>query len=298
VCIIIIAFGTNRHYAARYKISFPAIFTGIIDSSFKIQYQDMSGMLRQEYTTLVLDLGGVLANYTTKNTVGLPGRQIKAALDSPYWHDYERGRTSDHECYESICQEFGIDFETWTEVLKQMKDGLQPNTALISSIKELRELFPKVKVFCLSNIPAFEFDALKDKIESWGIIDEFIASSAVHQRKPDMAIYEECLKIVRSSASSCIFVDDKTESVIAAQALGFKGIVFDNTDSLVRDLHNLFGHPVARAKTFLEDNAKRLFCTLNTGHMQPDNYSQLIILQNTGNMYVSYQVPCLLAVDS
>ncbi|RGP73131.1 hypothetical protein FLONG3_6447 [Fusarium longipes] len=240
-------------------------------------------MMQHKYSTLVLDLGNVLVNYKAPNIIDLSGRQMKAALDSPYWHDYERGRTSKRECYESVCSEFDIDPETWTEALKQMRHTLQENTTLISSVKEIKELYPDTKVFCLSNIPASELDDLRDKIESWGIIDGFIASSVAHQRKPDMAIYDECLKIIGCSPSSCIFVDDKTENVVTAQVLGFKGIVFDNTKALIRHLHNLFGHPVARAKTFLENNAKNLFCTLSTGHAQPDNYSQLIILQNTGN---------------
>ncbi|XEV02803.1 hypothetical protein FSHL1_008090 [Fusarium sambucinum] len=239
--------------------------------------------MHQEYTTLIFDLGGVLAKYTTRNNVGLAASQIKAALDTSYWHDYEAGRITGDECYKNICQEFGIDIETWTEALGQMrKEGLQVNTALISSIKELRQMHPKTKVFCLSNIPASESDALGDQIQSWGIIDEFIASATIRQRKPDMAAYEECLKIIKTPASFCIFVDDKAENVVAAQALGFKGILFSDTDTLVRDLHNLVGDPVSRAKAFLEDEVKSLFYPMSAGHVLLDNYSQLTILQNTG----------------
>lgn len=214
----------------------------------------------QEYTTLILDLGGVLANFTTKNNVGLRSSLIKAALDSSYWNDYESGRATEAECYENICQEF----------------------------KELRQMYTKTKVFCLSNIPASESDALRDEIQSWGIIDEFIASGVICQRKPDTAAYEECLKIVDTPVSSCIFVDDKAENVVAAQTLGFKGIVFSDTDTLVRDLHNLLVDPVARAKAFLEHKVK------TAGNMLLDNYSQLIMLQNTGIRYVC-QASCLLA---
>ncbi|OBS24839.1 hypothetical protein FPOA_05376 [Fusarium poae] len=237
--------------------------------------------MRQQYTTLILDLGGVLAKYATKNNVGLSASLIKAALDTSYWHDYEAGRITNDECYNKICQEFGIDIETWTEALGQMRrEGLQVNTALISSVKGLRQMHPNTKVFCLSNIPASESDALEHEIQSWGIIDEFIGSATIRQRKPDMAAYEECLKIVKTPVSSCIFVDDKVENVVAAQALGFKSILFNDTETLVRDLYNLIGDPVARAKLFLEDEGKRLFCPMSTTHMLLDNYSQLIILQN------------------
>ncbi|KAM0323995.1 hypothetical protein ACHAPQ_008524 [Fusarium lateritium] len=98
-----------------------------------------------------------------------------------------------------------------------------------------------------------------------------------------MSIFKLFLKAAKTPASSCIFVDDKIENIIMARTLGFKSIHFNGADDLVRVLHNLLGDPVVRAKTFLKDNAKNLFSTLSTGHIQPDNYSQLLILQNTGD---------------
>ncbi|RBR24506.1 uncharacterized protein FIESC28_02702 [Fusarium coffeatum] len=238
---------------------------------------------RQEYTTLVLDLGGVLVNYSTKNTVKVSASLIKSALDSPDWYDYEKGLTSEDDCYTKICKEFGIDLETWIEALEQMREGAEINRLFISSIRALKQTYPRIKVFVLSNIPAPELDALRSEIESWGILDGFIASSDIQERKPDMAIYSKCLERIGVSASSCIFVDDKIDRVVAAQSLGFKGIPLDNTDEFIRRLHNLFGDPVMRAKGFLQRNAKNLFCTLSMGQVQPDNYSQLIIHQNTGD---------------
>jgi FMN phosphatase YigB (HAD superfamily) len=240
-------------------------------------------MHRPNYTTVVLDLGGVLLNYTSKNTVGLTSTQIKSALDSPYWHEYERGGVSRQEAYEQVSQAFKIDLDTWTEALEQMKDGMQPNKALISAIKDLKTAYPAVKICCLSNIPGSELALLKDEIEGWGIIDQFIASSDLQQRKPEMGIYSTFLEKIQEPASNCIFIDDKVGSVVNAQCLGFKGIVFTTTEELIRVLHNMLGDPAARAKTYLNKNAKNLFCTMNTGNLQPDNFSQLLILHHTGD---------------
>ncbi|KAJ4258005.1 hypothetical protein NW762_008142 [Fusarium torreyae] len=235
------------------------------------------------YTTLVLDLHGVLATYLGKSDVSLSISQVKAALDSPFWHDYERGKISKDECYEKTTKTFNFDLTSWTQALEQMRSGMQPNAALISAIREIKKNHPKLKVYCLGNIPRPELDLLKEEIDSWDIIDHFFASSIVKQRKPDIAIYAEFLEKAQVSASSCIFVDDRIESVATAQTLGLRGILFKTADSLITTLHNLLGDPVARAKAYLELNAKDLFCTLSTGQKQPDNYSQLIILQNTGD---------------
>ncbi|KNB19738.1 hypothetical protein FOXG_16945 [Fusarium oxysporum f. sp. lycopersici 4287] len=240
-------------------------------------------MHRANYTTVILDLGGVLINYSSKNTVGLTSTQIKSALDSPYWYEYEKGKVSKQKAYEQVSQAFNIDLETWIEALEQMKDGMQPNRALISAIKYLKTGYPQVRIYCLSNIPGPELTLLKDEIESWGIIDYVVASSDLQQRKPEMCAYSAFLEKLQESAPNCILIDDKVGNVVNAQCLGFKGIVFSNTDELIRVLRNLLGDPVARAKTYLKQNAKNLFCTMNTGNLQPDNFSQLLILYHTGD---------------
>ncbi|KAF5678230.1 hypothetical protein FCIRC_6513 [Fusarium circinatum] len=179
---------------------------------------------------------------------------------------------------------FNIDLETWTEVLEQMKDEVQPNEALISAIKDLKTAFPTVKICCLSDIPGPELALLKDEIQSWGIVDQFVASSDLQQRKPEMGAYSAFLSKIQESAPKCIFIDDKVGSVVNAQGLGFKGIVFSTTDELIRVLHNLLGDPVTRANSYLKQNAKNLFCTMNTGGLQPDNFSQLLISHHTGDL--------------
>ncbi|KAM0354848.1 hypothetical protein ACHAPU_000676 [Fusarium lateritium] len=243
-------------------------------------------MFHHEYDTLILDLGGVLVNHKAKSTTDLSKAQVTGALDCPDWHDYEKDQISRQECYEEICSGFSIDLEGWTKALDQWRQSLKPNATLISAIGELKRMYPQVRVFCLSNVPEPELALLKDEIDSWGIIDEFVASSKLQQRKPDMAVYNGFLNTVRVSASSCILVDSKIENVVTDQALGFKGICSDNADVLIATLHNLLGDPVARAKGFLKHNAKNLFSTLSTGEIQPDNYSQLLILQNTGDRCV------------
>ncbi|KAI8653792.1 hypothetical protein NCS56_01334300 [Fusarium sp. Ph1] len=235
------------------------------------------------FSSLVLDLGGVLLLYSANNVKTLTPRQISNALDSPIWHDYERGKISKKSCYDTICQDFGLNPTAWAEALDAMRASLQPNKELIGEIKKLKLNNPELKVFGLSNIPVDDFQQLKPLIGEWGIFDDFYASGLTGVRKPDAACYERFLEDCKIHSDSCVFVDDRIENVVAAQSLGFRGVHLTDTSSAVATLNNLFGDPVVRGLEFLKRNAKNLFCETNTGEIQRDNYSQLVILEHTGD---------------
>lgn len=235
------------------------------------------------FSSLVLDLGGVLLLYSANNVKTLTSRQISNALDTPIWHDYERGKVSKQSCYDDICREFGFDSNTWAEALDTMRESLQPNKELINEIKRLKSNKPQLQVFGLSNIPVEDSQDLKPLIDEWGIFDDFFASGLTGFRKPDAACYERFLEDCKIPPKACIFVDDRIENVVAAQSLGFRGVHFTDTSSVVATLNNLLGDPVARGLEFLKRNAKNLFCETNAGETQPDNYSQLLILEHTGD---------------
>ncbi|RSL88708.1 hypothetical protein CEP51_001632 [Fusarium floridanum] len=211
------------------------------------------------FSSLALDVGGVLLFYSASNIKTLTPRQISNALDSPIWHDYERGKVSKKICYDRICRQFGFDPNTWIEALDTMRESLHPNVELIDEIKRLKLVNPQLKVFGLSNISAEDFQQLKPLVDTWGIFDEFYASCLTSQRKPDVACYERFLEDGKISPETCVFVDDRIENVVVAQSLGFRSLHFNDTPSAVTTLRNLFGDPVSRGLDFLSRNAKKLF---------------------------------------
>ncbi|KAK5988302.1 Sesquiterpene cyclase astC [Cladobotryum mycophilum] len=240
-------------------------------------------MTSEKYSYLILDVGGVLVFNKSIKAVAFSPRQIANALDSPDWYEYERGKLTQEQCYEKVCQQFQFDLETWTQAIEYMRDTLQSNVQLISAVKQLKRNDPNLKVIGLSNIAAPDYEALESVIKGWGIFDDFHSSASLGIRKPDAACYKKFLKLIGASASSCVFVDDRLENIVSAHALGLRGVLFEDTEEAVATLHDLFGDPVARGLTFLRQNAKRLFCHLDSGALQPDNYSQLLILEHTGD---------------
>lgn len=87
----------------------------------------------------------------------------------------------------------------------------------------------------------------------------FIVRSAyAHERKPNIGFYQYLIKETNLNPSEAIFVDDKLENVLTARSTGMGGIVFDNADSVVRQLMNRCGNPIERGNTFLRGNKKML----------------------------------------
>ena len=66
-----------------------------------------------------------------------------------------------------------------------------------------------------------------------------LVSGDVGLKKPDPEIYKLLLDRYGLEANTCVFIDDRTENVKAASALGFSGIVFKSHTQLSKDLKKL-----------------------------------------------------------
>lgn len=71
------------------------------------------------------------------------------------------------------------------------------------------------------------------------LFDELIISSEVNMIKPDPQVFELALDRLGLKASETVFIDDWKENTNSAESLGIKGIVFDNSSQLSRDLQAL-----------------------------------------------------------
>jgi len=61
-------------------------------------------------------------------------------------------------------------------------------------------------------------------------------SAEVHLAKPDAAIFHACLKVVGSRPEECLFIDDRTENVEAARALGMQAVKFVSVQELAVEI--------------------------------------------------------------
>lgn len=83
-----------------------------------------------------------------------------------------------------------------------------------------------VGVYGLTNWPAATFAEARRRFRTMASIDSYVVSSSVKLVKPDPAVYNLLLSKFNLNAEECVFIDDRTDNVCAAIAVGMKGIVF------------------------------------------------------------------------
>lgn len=86
----------------------------------------------------------------------------------------------------------------------------------------------------LSNAENYLFPYIHRRLSS--LFDHLIISWQVGFRKPDPQIYQQIFKYGSWKPEEVIFVDDKEENVLGAQALGINGVLFEGYPKLLSEL--------------------------------------------------------------
>jgi FMN phosphatase YigB (HAD superfamily) len=233
---------------------------------------------------LIFDLGDVLFNWSPVTTTSISPKVFKGILSSTVWQEYECGRLSEDECYRLVGEKFSLDPGEVRRAILDARASLQPDDAFIRFIRELRgEAHGALRIFAMSNIPAPDYTVARGKSADWSIFERVFTSADAGMRKPDLCFYKFVLDEIKAEPSSVVFVDDKSENVLAARSLGINGIVFDNVERVQQALRNLVSDPVSRGMAFLENRAGRLESETNLGNNLAENFTQLLILEATRN---------------
>ena len=231
---------------------------------------------------LIFDLGDVILTWSPVTKTSISQKTIKAILASTIWQDYERGRLSEDECYRLSGNKFSLDPEEVRRAILDARDSLRPDDAFIRFIRDLQAEFQgTLRIFAMSNISAPDYAVARAKSAEWDIFERVFTSEAVGMRKPDLCFFKFVLDEIKVKPTSVVFVDDKSENVLAARSLGINGIVFDDVQRVRQSLRHFTGEPVSRGLSFLEARAGRLESETNCGQIVAENFAQLLILEAT-----------------
>jgi len=114
------------------------------------------------------------------------------------------------------------------------------NDELVAYITQMRSVGLQTAV--LSNFSA----ELRDFLDQHHLsqhFDQIAISAEIGAMKPAPKAYQEVLRMLDLPAAACVFIDDQSVNIGAAQALGMHGIVFRDNPSCMAQLNRLLAIP-------------------------------------------------------
>jgi putative hydrolase of the HAD superfamily len=199
--------------------------------------------MSMKITTIIFDFGYVLSlppqpsDYRNLATLaGIDGK----AFEDVYWGqraDYDRGTIDGPVYWRRIAKAAA------KEITPAQIDGLiaadiaiwmRANPVMMEWVHALKNHGMKIAV--LSNMP-IEISTHMRQYAPWFRDFDYVCFSAeVHLAKPEPAIFQACMKVVRARPEECLFIDDRAENVEAARALGMHGLQFVSVQRLAADI--------------------------------------------------------------
>jgi putative hydrolase of the HAD superfamily len=147
-------------------------------------------------------------------------------LPEEYWHAFasQAGVTLSGDMIEELRR---WDIEMWSRT----------NGPMILWLENLRSAGLKTAI--LSNMPVDMVAHVRRNFLWMKHFDHQIFSADVRRIKPEPAIYEYSLDVLKVPASEVLFVDDRDANLEQARAAGMRGIRFQSVNELRDDLHAL-----------------------------------------------------------
>lgn len=195
-------------------------------------------------TTIIFDIGNVLADFTWKEHYESFGydeemveRIAKATVKNPAWNEVDRGVLS----MEEIIQSF-IDSDP--EIEREIREVLGDTSSIVKrndyAIPWLQELKSKgYRVLYLSN---FSEKAEKDcalALDFIPYMDGGILSYQEKVIKPMPEIYQRLIDRYDLKPEECVFMDDTVANLEGAQKFGIHTIHFHDQKQAIGELQKL-----------------------------------------------------------
>ena len=195
---------------------------------------------------VVFDYGQVITLPQDPQTIDLLAQRIgvqRSRFEPLLWSlrdEFDRGTVSAREYYKDILRQLevnmeesaidelaAIDFDSW----KNLDSGT------ISLMEDLKKSGYTLGI--LSNMP-YEFRKWAlENFNFFTLTDVNLFSCDVKLIKPEAAVYQKLLEMLKLDGKEVAFFDDKLENIVGAQALGIEGFVWEGAEIARRTLSDL-----------------------------------------------------------
>lgn len=197
---------------------------------------------------VIFDMGGVLLRTYDSGPREVLGQQYGFSMKEMFHiifasessQQAERGDKTDLEHWSWALDQLGVAAEDREDFIKKWWSGDRMDYELLEFINGLR---PALRTGVLSNA----WLGTRTNIDKhWGGLDKYfdvvVYSAEVGLRKPDPQIFSLLLNKLDAKPEETIFVDDFSENINAAQALGMQTVQFCSPDQAKEELLAKLNH--------------------------------------------------------
>ena len=198
---------------------------------------------------VILDYGEVLCLLPTPEAIARMARifRIDPGSFMPIYTEsrdpYDRGDLLAEEYWLAFASKAGVTLDGNTVEELRMWDvemWSRTNNPMIQWLENLRSA--GVKTAILSNMPSDMVAHVRQNFPWIKQFDHQIFYADVRRIKPEPAIFEHSLDVLKLPSSEVLFIDDRDANLAQARAAGMRTIRFQSVNQLRDDLHALGFH--------------------------------------------------------
>jgi 2-haloacid dehalogenase len=199
----------------------------------------------QLLTTAIFDLGAVLIDWDPRYVYRdlFPGDDaameafLAEVTNSTWNHQMDAGRPWADAIAELVAlhpERRELIEAYWSRWPEMLAGDIAGTVAILARLRDAG-----VRLLALTNWSAETFPIALERFAFLGWFEGIVVSGEEGQAKPDPAIYHTLLERYRVDPGTAVFIDDRAENVIVAEALGMAGVVFRSPGALAADLDRL-----------------------------------------------------------
>ena len=193
---------------------------------------------------VVFDLGGVVFHWRPNDIISRvfddPTTQslVKAQIfEHDDWVELDKGTISFDQAVRQGATRTGLPHSEIRKLLDEVPRSLTPIPGSIELIRSVNKT--NNKLFVLSNMHFASIHYLEKKYDIWDMFDGIVISCRIRQVKPESGIFKHMLSEHQLLPHETVFIDDMSQNLAAASALGIQTIKFVDPSQCRQELIRL-----------------------------------------------------------
>lgn len=200
--------------------------------------------MTKKIKAVIWDMGGVILRTSGEDSRLEMAKEFQVPADTLYKLVFDSasaekatvGLISESDHWNFVADNLGVSRDRVQELQDRFWAGDTIDKQLVEFIKSLNKGY---KTGLLSNAWSGARQSLDQRIPIGIVFQYSMFSCEVRLRKPDAKIYHRMLELMEVKADEAIFVDDFSENIAGANAVGIHGVQFFSTAQAIADVKQI-----------------------------------------------------------